>query len=289
MRTTKRRGWGALAISAPLGVFLLLFFFLPLAALLLTSFHRFDAGSGIDSSVFTIANYAKFVTDPYYVGVLVRTLKLSVITTLLCMLIAYPVAYHIASVGGRAQNYLLLVYLTPWLISLVVKSFGWQVLLAPNGIVNAVLMWLRVIDRPLILLWSETGIVIGLIHVYLVFAVLPVFSSLIGIDANLQLASLNLGAGRLRTLTRVTLPLSLPGVVAGTLIVFCLSMSAFVTPAILGGARVPVVSYLVYQESLETLNWPFGAAISFLLLVTTAAFLLVYHSVVAGRLARVSK
>ena len=195
------------------------------------------------------------------------------------------VAVYLSRATGRRRAYLTLVILAPLLISVVVRSFGWLVILGPNGLVNSALRGLGLIDEPLRLLYTETAITLGLVHVFLSFMVLSVATALGRIDPAVLRAAASLGAGPVRTFLRVVLPLSLPGVAAGSVIVFTLSASAFITPALLGGPRVKVMSYLAYQQTMLLSDWPYGAAIALVLLAMTSAGVLVYLRLLeSGRL-----
>ncbi len=258
-------------------------FLLPMLALFVSSFHGYDPNVGI-IRVLSVQNYVKFVSDPYYREALVRTLRIALMVTILSGLLGYPVAYYLNQVGGRTRTYLTLAILSPLLVSLVIRTFGWLIILGPNGVINFLGRGLGILGAPLKLMYTEGAVIVGTIHVYLPFMVLALLSSLQNIDPNLYQAASNLGADPLRRFVHVTLPLSLPGILAGSLIVFSLSVSSFVTPAILGGARVKVMAYLVWEEDLVMLNWPFGAAIAFILLVITIAIMLIYHRILeAGR------
>jgi len=270
-------------LAAPLAVFLVLFV-APLAALFVVSLFRFDRSVGIVARV-TLENYVKFLGDPFYLAILGRTLEIGVLVTLVTLLLGYPVAYHLTRVPPRRRAHLLLVILAPLLVSVVVRSFGWLVILGPNGLVNALLRGAGLIDEPLRLLYNEGAIVLGLTHVFLSFMVLSILAALGRIDPALIRAAQGLGATPWRAFLRVVLPLSVPGVVAGSLIVFSLSTSAFITPALLGGPRVKVMSYLAYQQTLMLADWPYGAAIAFVLLAVSGTSVLVYLRLVeSGRL-----
>jgi putative spermidine/putrescine transport system permease protein len=172
---------------------------------------------------------------------------------------------------------MLVAVLSPLLVSAITRTFGWFILLAPTGLVNRAIVGLGLADRPVKLIYSETGIVIGLTHVLAPFMILAIYAALQRRNPALVSAAQTLGAGPVRTFLAITLPLSLPGIVAGSVVVFTLSMSAFVTPAILGGTRVRVVAYLIYEEFLLSLNWPFGAALALLLVLITAVVVIVYN------------
>ncbi|HEX7126415.1 MAG TPA: ABC transporter permease [Thermodesulfobacteriota bacterium] len=251
-------------------------FVLPLASAFVMSFHQHHPVLGLRTEVFTLANYAR-LGDSYHLGVFLRTIKISGLVTAICLIVGYPIAYFCSTLPRRAQAVVILGYLSPWLVSVVIKAYGWMVLLAENGIVNGLLLRLGLVDEPIRFLYSEFAIALGLAHAYLVFAILPIFTSLVAIDRRLLQAARNLGGTRLQVFRSVVLPLSLPGVVAGTLLVFTLTMAAFATPALLGGGRVKVVSYLAYEQALHLLNWPLAAAIGFVLMLVTGLVVFSYQ------------
>jgi putative spermidine/putrescine transport system permease protein len=263
-----------LLAAAPLAVFAALFV-LPMGNLAVLSFFRFDRTTGAVGG-FTLDNYAKFLGDPFYLGILWRTFKLAVIVTLSTLALGYPVALYLSRTTGRRRAYLMLLIMAPLLVSVVVRSFGWLVILGPNGLVSSALRAVGLIDEPLRLLYTETAIALGLTHVFLSFMVLSVATALGRIDPAVLRAAASLGAGPIRTFLKVILPLSLPGVAAGSVIVFTLSASAFITPALLGGPRVKVMSSLAYQQAMLLSDWPYGAAIALVLLALTTAGVLLY-------------
>jgi putative spermidine/putrescine transport system permease protein len=271
-----------LLLAAPLAVFVALFV-LPVANMLYLSFQSFDRSTGMTGGL-ALSNYTRFLGDPFYLGIVWRTLKLAALTTCVTLVLGYPVAFHLHLSSGRRRAYLTLLILAPLLISVVVRSFGWLVILGPNGLVNSALRAAGVISEPLRLLYTESAIVLGLTHVFLSFMVLSIATALGRIDPAVVRAAQSLGAGPVQTFLRVILPLSLPGVAAGSLIVFTLSMSAFITPALLGGPRVKVMSYLAYQQTLLLSDWPYGSAIAFILLtLTTVSVFLYLHILESGR------
>lgn len=260
---------GVAWLVLPLAALMLAGYVAPLLSSIGNSFHPYTP-AGIARSQWTLANYAALL-DPYYFGVFVRTLRVSLVISLITAVLAYPVALYAARLAPRAQALLLLVYMAPWLVNVVVKAFGWSLLLRGNGIVNQALRELGVIDRPLPLMFNETGIIIGLVHGHFMFVLLPLWAAVAGIDPHLRYAAANLGARPWRVFVHVVLPLTLPSLVAGTIINFTMNMAAFATPAILGGSRARVISYVAYQVNLVDLNWPLGAAMALALLVITLA------------------
>lgn len=284
----RTRDWTPWVLLLPvLGLFLF-FFAVPVLTLLASSLQRFDPGTGKTLDRLTLYNFHRFLFDRFYLGVLFTTLQMSLVVTLVCLLFGYPAAYYLSRSDGRERTFLTLLILSPLLVSLVIRSFGWLVILGPRGLINATLLGLGLLKSPLKLIYTQTAVVIGLAHVFFPFMVLSIASALQNIDPALFRAAHNLGATRFRTFWRVTLPLSLPGIMAGSLIVFALSASSFVTPTILGGPWVKVVAYLAYEQNVNVLDWPFGAAISVILLVVTAAVIIIYNRLVErGRFAAV--
>ncbi len=226
----------------------------------------------------SVANYVRFLGDPYYMRTLLFTLKISFVTTLCALLLGYLIAFHLArSIRSRALRRLAyLIVVAPLFTSSIVRSFGWMISLGNNGFVNRLLLNLGLVDGPVRLIFNETGVVIGLTHILLPFMVLSIASVLQNIDYTLEEAAMDLGASRLVTFLTVTLPLSLPGVVAGSLIVFSLAMSAYVTPAVLSGGRLKVVPMLIYEQYVSVFDWGFGAAMAIVLLALTLAITALY-------------
>jgi putative spermidine/putrescine transport system permease protein len=256
------------------------FFAVPMLVLLAGSLERIDTATFQVIERLTLHNYRRFLLDPYYLGVLGATLRISVLTTLVALVAGYPVAAYLSRAGARERAVLMLLVVSPLLVSLVIRSYGWVIVLGPRGLVNDVLLGLGLIGAPLRLLYTETAVVAGLAHVFFPFMVLAVFSSLQTIDPAVLRAAQNLGASPLRAFLAVTLPLSVPGIVAGSLIVFALAVSSFVTPTLLGGPWVKVVAYLAWEQNLVVLDWGFAAAISVILLAMTALIMYAYNRLV---------
>ena len=257
---------------APLLALILVFFVWPLAASLVSSFHP-HLRQVAPSQVWTLANYEK-LASPFYLDVLLRTLRVGLVASLISIVLAFPVAWYAAELRPAAQAYLLMIYITPWLVNVAVKAFGWTLLLGRNGIINRALRETGLIDAPLQLMLNETGVVIGLVHAHFMFVLLPLWASLNGLDRNLLWAGSSLGAGRRSLIRHIVLPLTLPAVIAGGIINFTMNVAAFATPALLGGSRVELMSYLVYRIDLVDLNFELGAAIAMLMLAVTAGLVI---------------
>lgn len=280
--TRNRRSWyplGGFLLILPLGVILVIFLIYPLLSMFLASFHPYDPMELINWKLYTFENYTKFFGDPYYRGILLNSLRLSFVTTAVCLVIGYPVSYHISIMDRRYQAYALLLVISPLLVSLVIRTYAWTIILSPNGLINSFLLHLGIVKEPLRLMWNELGVVIGLTHIYLAYMIIPIISSLVAIDSDMVKAARNLGASEWSAFLLVTVPLSIPGVLAGCTLVFILAMSAFVTPTLLGGVWVKTLAGVAYEQTIAFLQWPFGAAIAFVLLAVTVVLVAVYQKV----------
>ncbi|MET1116776.1 MAG: ABC transporter permease [Comamonas sp.] len=263
---------------------LLLFLALLIAPLLMTvglSFNEFDIHQGPQAGTFTLEHYATLVSDSFFVEIFWRTCWISALVTLLCICIGAPEAYILSRMGSPWRSIVLLIVLAPLLISVVVRAFGWSVLLGQDGVLNNLLRSVGL--DPVRILYTETAVVIALVHVMLPFMVIPVWTSLQKLDATVEHAALSLNASPFTTLRRIILPQALPGILSGSLIVFGLSASSFAIPGLLGGRRVKMVATLIYDEYLHELNWPLGAAIAIGLLVANLVIMLAWNRALERR------
>jgi len=256
----------------PLTLFFVVFVFAPLGLLGLVS-----AYNEPELRTMGLAQYAKFFGDAFNVNILVQTLSLALKTTLLAIAIGYPLAYLYTLAPRRLQRVLLLVIVLPLLTSAVVRTFAWIVILGRLGIVNSALQTLGWIDAPLTLLYTPTAVVVALAQIEMPLMVLPVITALTNIDPNLTQASAVLGAGRWRTFWAVTLPLSIPGLLAGCLLVFAAAASAFVTQTLIGGGRHMFMPVYIYQQAIQVYNYPFAATLAVILLVSVLAVVTVVN------------
>ncbi|MBV8751420.1 MAG: ABC transporter permease [Hyphomicrobiales bacterium] len=260
----------------PLGAFFVLFFAAPLVVLLLVSF-----SDGLALNAFSLAHYAKFLGDSFSLSILIDTLLLGVKATAVCLLFGLPLAWVCVHASPRLRSLLLFLVILPILTSVVVRTFAWIVILGQQGILNKAFLSLGLIDSPLRLLFSEVGVVMVLAQVQMPLMVLPLITTLQRIDPNLAEASRALGAGHWRTFRRVILPLWLPGLVAGCILVFAACTTAFVTQTLIGGARLVYMPLYIYQQAAGANNWPFAAAMSVLLMISV--LLVVYLLNLLGR------
>ena len=270
-------------LAAPGAVLLLTLVVLPLLLTLVLSFQVYDAATGIKDG-YTVTHYAAVLTDPYDLAVFWRTLRLAALTTLICVLIGAPEAYILQRMREPWRSVFLLVIIGPLLVSVVVRTFGWSMLLGPTGLVNEALQLLGL--AKVRLLYTETAIVIALVHVMLPFMVIPVWTSLQKLDPMVEAAAWTLGASRFTALRRVVMPQVTMGLLSGSLVVFGLSASAFAIPGLLGGRRLKVAATLVYDEYMHELNWPMGAAIAIVVLIANLMIMLAYHRAVEARARR---
>jgi putative spermidine/putrescine transport system permease protein len=265
----------ALLLGVPT-LFLLIFFIYPFVLVVASSLHS-------NSNTLTLTEYARIFSETYYLQVLLTTTVVAVWVTLITLPFGYCLAYylvfHVSSPAGRRLIYVLL--LTPLFITAVVRTFGWIIILGHNGLLNDMLLAIGAIATPLRILNSKTAVVIGMSYVLMPFMVLTVGSVLQGINISLLEAAGDLGANPITTFFRVTLPLSIPGVIAGSLIVFSLSMSAYVTPRLLSGGRFNLMPMLIFQEYMVNFDFHFGGALSILLLTFTLALMMIYMAVLS--------
>jgi|KBSSwiStaDraftv2_1062776.scaffolds.fasta_scaffold02754_4 putative spermidine/putrescine transport system permease protein len=233
---------------------------LPGLLMLAYSFLRYVPGRITDFTL-SIENYLRLFGDFFYLGVVVRTLQLGVIVTVLSLLLAYPVAYYLARTTSRFKGVLTYLVFLPMMVGIVVRAYGWIVILGREGLLNTGLQSLGVVDEPVRLLYSMHAVVLALVEVLLPFMIMPILSSLEKIDRHVEEAARAAGATPMQAFLRVTLPLSFPGVVSGSLLVFSLSITAYALPALLGGTKVKLIAALAYDAMLVGYNWPFGSAI----------------------------
>lgn len=258
---------------------------IPLLMTLLLSFHDWGQYKGIDP-VFILKNWEEVFSDSYYHEMFLRTLRIAAQVTILSILLGAPEAYILNRMRAPWRAVFLLVVLGPLLISVVARTLGWALLFGgASGVVNKALMSLGVIDQPIPFMFTETGVVIALAHVLTPYMVLSVWAALQRLDPQVESAAASLGASQATIIRRIVLPQIAPGLLGGAVIVFALAASAFATPSIIGGRRLKMASTLAYDEFLNTLNWPLGAAIAVTLLVVLALTIILANRLVERRYA----
>jgi spermidine/putrescine transport system permease protein len=236
-------------------------------------------------SAWSIHSYVKFLSHPYFVGALVKSMRLAFLVTVIALAIGYPVAY-LMSVSPRYRNLITILVVAPLIMDVVIRAYGWIVLLSNGGLVNVAIRALGLTHEPVKLLYTQWAVVAELLHETLAFMVLPIAAVLQKIDPSLREAGGTLGATRWKTFWLITFPLSLPGVLAGTFLVFALGMSAFVGPLILGGGNVTVMSLVIRDQIGVTLDWPLGSAMSIVLVTLTLVLLIFYGRLIQAGIGR---
>ncbi len=254
----------------PLTIIFIIGFLLPMLTVLRFSFDQFDLGTGLQIPAWSLDQIGIVLSSPLYRSLVLRTLSMAAVTTVIAALLSYPLA-HLINRGPRVLRGLLLaVVLTPMMVSVVVKTFGWTVLLNSNGLLQSFVSDLGI---PVQLLYSPTGVVIGLVHTYMPFMAMSLIASYATADPRLEDAARSLGSTPLGAFFRITLPQTYPGLVAGAVLTFVTSMSALVTPQLLGGGKVSTIVTSIYDQAMTSQNWPLASALGIVLMVLTALIL----------------
>jgi len=248
---------------------------IPMSFILVYSFYE-NIDLAVDRVAFQFGNWEELFTDSYYHAAIWKTLKISVLVTVMAAVLGYVPAYFIAMTRFRHKWLLLLLLILPFWVSFIIRTLSWIHILGNQGAINGVLMWLGLTDEPISMMFNEFSVMVGLIHVFLPYMILNIYVSLEGIDENLEPAARTLGATPWQAFREVTLPLSLPGLAAGSLLVFVLTGGSYVTPLILGGPSDFLFGNLIYDAVVTELNWPMGATLSFTLLVLLGTVVIVY-------------
>lgn len=254
----------------------------PVAILFRYSLNPFIPGQFMVEGL-TLASYVKFFTDPFYLNVLWRTVRVAVVCTLVCLIMGFPLAYVLARTQSRFKNLMIMLVVLPLFVGNAVRAAGWMTVFGNKGAFNASLLGLGLIDQPLEIMFTEVAVVIGIIAVNLPFMVLTLQSVIEGIPRNVEEAAFSLGAGPAAMVARVLWPLALPGILAGTILTFILAMNAYATPVLLGGPKFQTMGPLVYNQFIQQNNWPFGGAISFILMTATLLLTMAANLIVQRR------
>jgi putative spermidine/putrescine transport system permease protein len=258
----------AAGLVTPATIYVAIGLLVPLAILLRYSLNQFVPGKFMVDAL-TVENYVKFFTDPYYINVLTRTVRVSLVTTVICLILGFPLAYVLARTQSRFKTLLIMLVVLPLFVGNAVRAAGWMVAFGSKGLINASLMGAGAIATPIEIMYTEFAVIVGITAVNLPFMVLTLQSVIEGIDRSVEEAAFNLGAPPLRMAWRVLFPLAMPGVLAGTILTFILAMNAYATPVLLGGPRFQMMGPMVYNQFVQQNNWPFGGAIAFILMTAT--------------------
>ncbi len=262
-------------LMSPALVSVLLLLVVPLGFILVYSFWLRTA-VGSEQVGFYLDNWIEVLTDPFYRDILFQTLRIAAASTLLCILLGYVPAYFIARSTTRHKAVLILLLMLPFWISYIIRTMSWINILGVSGALNVFLLWLGVISEPMQILYNEGTVILGLVHFLLPFMILNIYVSLDSIDANLVDAARSLGCTGWQAFREVTLPLSLPGLAAGSLLCFVLGAGTYITPMILGGPRNAMFANLVFETIITQLDWPLGSALSLVLLVVLGSVVMLY-------------
>jgi spermidine/putrescine transport system permease protein len=261
-----RTGW---LLLAPLVAWAAFFVVAPAAIMLVYSFLQRGTLGGVVYE-FTLANYGN-VGDPVYLQIVLRSIGYAAVTTIICLLAGYPVAYLIGRADERWRNLLLMAVMVPFWTSSLIRTYAWVTILKSEGLLNSLLIQFRLIAEPLELLYTPGAVVLGLVYTFLPFMILPIYTSVEKLEGALIEAALDLGAGPLRAFSRVIVPLTSPGIAAGVLLVFVPALGIFAVNDILGGGRVDMIGNIIENQFKTARNWPFGAALGTSLLVSFGA------------------
>jgi spermidine/putrescine transport system permease protein len=283
-----RRRFHLIGLLSPISILLAVFFLAPLSILFVYAFLEPGLYGGVEWNFYhhnfgrilgwADGEYEEF--DIVYLSIFARSFRLALTTVLITLLLCYPAALWVSQLPDRWKSLFLFLITLPFFASLVVRLFAWVLILRPSGWLNEVLMGVGLIARPFDMLYTEGAVVLGMVYIFIPFMFLPLYASLEKLDRGLLEASGDLGANRFKTFLRVTLPLSVPGMVGGSIIVFIPSLGNFVVPNLLGGAKVLMIGNLVEQQFLQARNWPFGSALAWMIMAAVLVFLLIYVKVI---------
>ncbi len=277
-------------LLGPVTLFLLIFFVGPLAIMVVTSFLAPGLYGGVEwtfypdnfGRILGFANPEFEDYDPVYILIFLRSVKIALMTVAATLLVCYPAAFHISRMTAKSKNFCIFLITLPFFASLIVRLFIWVLILRKTGLINETLLATGLIDQPLQMIYTDGAIILGMVYVFVPFMFLPVYASVEKLDWRLVQASLDLGAGPIRTFLRIILPLTAPGIIGGSVIVFIPALGNFVVPTVLGGAKVMMLGNLIEAQFLSARNWPFGAALAMMVMAVMLVLLLVYVSL-SGR------
>ena len=272
-----RRKMPVAVTAGPISIWMLIFILLPMLYILFISFMTRDVYGNIEYT-FTLDNY-KEMFQPLYLSVIGKSIKMAFITTVICLVVGYPLAYYIASKPSKTAAKLLMLVMIPYWTSSLVRLFSINQLGMPNGFINLILLKLGIISEPINFLFSDGIVIVGLLIAMLPFSVLPLYSSIEKLDKSLLEASKDLGAKPAKTFFKVTVPLTMPGIVGCVLLVFIPSLGMYYVPEMLGGGKVMLIGTPIKNQFLMTKNWPFGASLAILLILITLAMMWIYTRV----------
>lgn len=271
---------GPVWMISPVALWMIAFLFIPILLILIVSFMSRGTYGGIEY-VFTLENYARFF-DPLYLDILLMSILMAAATTGICIIFGYPFAYLIARSSPKYRTLLLFLVIIPFWTNSLIRTYAWIILLRTEGVINHLLMGLGIISEPLTLLYNSGAILIGLVYTLFPFMVLPLYASIEKLDKSYLEAASDLGAKGWQTFLKITLPLTMPGIVAGSLLVFIPTLGLFFIPDLMGGAKTMMIGNLIKNQFLTARDWPFGAASSVILVILTMILIFVYLRISKG-------
>lgn len=272
----------ALLLMLPALLVLIFIFIIPLFFLLSKSFQTYIPGSLFTDPSFTLENYKQIILDPYFLSIYWRTIRIALISTLIIFILSYPVSIFVVKLNSRIRGFMMTLIILPMIGGAMIQTMGWFSILMRYGILNTILQKLHLVSSPMNFLGSEVGVVIGLIQAFLPMMIYPLTSSLLAIDKDIIAGAKTLGAHPFTVFYKIVLPLSLPGAIAGSILVFMACLTCFVTPSSLGQGKIQVFGTYVYQQAMQVMNWPLSSAFSiFFIFVMGLAVLVLNISVKA--------
>ncbi|MFS8045837.1 ABC transporter permease [Rhizobium sp. BR 314] len=290
MTIAARRRFQLGLLLGPVTLFLLIFFIVPLGIMMVTSFLTPGLYGGVEwgfypdnfGRILGFANPEFEEYDPVYIGIFLRSLRIAAVTVAATLIVCYPAAFYVSQLPDKWKNFCLFLITLPFFSSLIVRLFVWVMILRPTGLINNALMATGVTSAPLEMIYTDGAIILGMVYVFVPFMFMPVYASIEKLDWRLIQASLDLGAGPIRTFFRIIVPLTTPGIIGGSIIVFIPALGNFVVPAVLGGAKVMMLGNLIEAQFLSARNWPFGSALA-MMVMAVMLVLLVAYVIVSGR------
>lgn len=268
------KDYGVVWTISPVAIWMTVLFVIPLLLILVVSFMSRSSFGGIQTP-FTLDNYIRFF-DPLYMKILWISCVMAFITTVCCLILGYPFAYIVARAPQKWRNLLLMLVIVPFWTNSLIRTYAWIVLLRTEGVINTFLLKIGLIDAPISMLYNETSVVIGLVYTMLPFMILPLYASIEKLDKAYLEAAADLGAKPMTTFWKITFPLTMPGIVAGAILVFIPSLGLFFIPDLMGGSKAVLIGNLIKNQFLTARDWPFGAASSIILMVLTLLMILLY-------------
>ncbi len=268
-------------LIAPSLAWLSIFFVIPMLIVVAVSFaSRTTYGQVVFN--WTLDNYIRFV-EPLYISIFIQTLVVALITTVITILMGYPLAYMIAQLPKKWQQPGLILCMIPFWINFLIRSYAWVIILRTQGVLNTLLLKAGIIDMPIQMLYNEGAVMLGMVYALLPFMILPIYVSIEQLDRRLLEAASDLGAGPFTAFRKITLPLTMPGVAAGTILVFISSLGMFVVPDVMGGAKSALVGNLIQNQFLSARDWPFGASLSIVLAVLSLVLIILYYKAIQAQ------